>query len=42
MRVTPNFMSQVLFLSGDSVPNKHTEYFAELGLKYPLNEYRAS
>ena len=23
-------------------PNDHTTYFAELGLKYPLNEYRAS
>jgi alpha-glucosidase (family GH31 glycosyl hydrolase) len=25
-----------------STPNQHTTYFAELGLKYPLNEYRAS
>ncbi len=23
-------------------PNQHTAYFAELGLQYPLNEYRAS
>jgi len=23
-------------------PNQHTQYFAEVGLKYPLNEYRAS
>lgn len=26
----------------DSIPNDHTQYFAKLGLKYPLNEYRAS
>ncbi len=25
-----------------SSPNDHTTYFAEVGLKYPLNEYRAS
>ncbi len=25
-----------------STPNQHTTYFAELGLHYPLNEYRAS
>lgn len=25
-----------------SSPNDHTTYFAEIGLKYPLNEYRAS
>ncbi len=25
-----------------STPNQHTTYFAELGLQYPLNEYRAS
>ncbi|WP_439130881.1 glycoside hydrolase family 31 protein [Polaribacter sp.] len=25
-----------------SIPNDHTRYFAELGLNYPLNEYRAS
>jgi len=25
-----------------SIPNDHTTYFAEVGLKYPLNEYRAS
>lgn len=23
-------------------PNRHTQFFAEIGLKYPLNEYRAS
>lgn len=26
----------------ESLPNDHTQYFAELGLHYPLNEYRAS
>ncbi|PWD99492.1 glycoside hydrolase family 31 protein [Marinilabilia rubra] len=26
----------------ESSPNDHTRYFAELGLHYPLNEYRAS
>lgn len=25
-----------------SLPNDHTRYFAEIGLEYPLNEYRAS
>lgn len=25
-----------------STPNQHTKYFAELGLEYPLNEFRAS
>jgi alpha-glucosidase (family GH31 glycosyl hydrolase) len=24
------------------IPNDHTSYFAELGLRYPLNEYRAA
>ena len=26
----------------ESIPNDHTQYFAEFGLHYPLNEYRAS
>lgn len=26
----------------ESTPNQHTIYFAEIGLDYPLNEYRAS
>ncbi len=26
----------------DITPNDHTQFFAELGLRYPLNEYRAS
>lgn len=25
-----------------TLPNEHTEYFAKIGLDYPLNEYRAS
>jgi alpha-glucosidase (family GH31 glycosyl hydrolase) len=25
-----------------TIPNDHTTYFAEVGLRYPLNEYRAS
>ena len=36
------YESGIISFQGDSIPNKHTEYFAELGLKYPLNEYRAS
>ena len=26
----------------DITPNEHTQFFAEFGLNYPLNEYRAS
>ncbi len=26
----------------DAIPNDHTTWFAEIGLRYPLNEYRAS
>lgn len=26
----------------ESTPNRHTQYFAEVGLRYPYNEYRAS
>lgn len=26
----------------DGIPNEHSTYFAEIGLEYPLNEYRAS
>lgn len=33
---------KIISFGGDTVPNTHTEYFARLGLKYPLNEYRAS
>jgi alpha-glucosidase len=36
-----NYTNDVVsFKSG--TPNDHTSYFAELGLDYPLNEYRAS
>ncbi len=35
------FYGDVLSFS-PSTPNDHTTYFAEVGLKYPLNEYRAS
>jgi alpha-glucosidase len=31
-----------LISKNPSSPNDHTTYFAEVGLKYPLNEYRAS
>ena len=26
----------------ETTPNRHTQYFAEVGLRYPYNEYRAS
>jgi len=32
----------VISYNADAIPNDHTTYFAELGLHYPLNEYRAS
>lgn len=34
--------SEIISFKEDSIPNDHTQHFAELGLKYPLNEYRAS
>jgi len=34
--------SSVVSMNAEALPNTHTEYFAQLGLKYPLNEYRAS
>ena len=34
--------SGIISFKQDSIPNDHTQYFAKLGLKYPLNEYRAS
>ena len=34
--------SGIISYGGDIIPNTHTQYFAKLGLKYPLNEYRAS
>ena len=36
------YESGIISFEEDSIANKHTEYFAKLGLKYPLNEYRAS
>ncbi|NBB79563.1 MAG: glycoside hydrolase [Verrucomicrobia bacterium] len=32
----------IISYNEDSVPNDHSMYFGEMGLKYPLNEYRAS
>ena len=32
----------IISFQEDTIPNDHTQYFAKLGLKYPLNEYRAS
>ena len=32
----------VVSWKGDVSPNDHTQFFAEFGLNYPLNEYRAS
>lgn len=34
--------NNIISFVGDSMPNDHTMHFARLGLKYPLNEYRAS
>lgn len=28
--------------TGNLIPNNHTEFFAEIGLEFPLNEYRAT
>lgn len=36
------FYKNGLVSFNESSPNDHTRYFAELGLHYPLNEYRAS
>ncbi|MFC0539518.1 hypothetical protein ACFFKJ_26590 [Pelagicoccus mobilis] len=35
-------LTGIISYKEDSIPNAHTQYFAKLGLKYPLNEYRAS
>jgi len=32
----------VVSFKRDAIPNDHTTFFAEVGLRYPLNEYRAS
>ncbi|KJF45730.1 glycoside hydrolase family 31 protein [Draconibacterium sediminis] len=37
-----DFYTQALVSFKPSTPNDHTTYFAEFGLNYPLNEYRAS
>jgi len=36
------FYTEDIVSFNSSTPNEHTSYFAELGLQYPLNEYRAS
>lgn len=36
------YVDGVISFNPDATPNDHTTYFAELGLEYPLNEYRAS
>jgi len=37
-----DFYSGNILSRNPGTPNDHTRYFAELGLDYPLNEYRAS
>ncbi len=36
------YTNGIVSFNSDDIPNDHTTYFAELGLHYPLNEYRAS
>lgn len=36
------YKSGIISFKEDSIPNDHTELFCRIGLKYPLNEYRAS
>ena len=36
------YKSGIISFNESSIANDHTEYFGRLGLKYPLNEYRAS
>jgi alpha-glucosidase (family GH31 glycosyl hydrolase) len=36
------FYTKDVFSFSAKIPNDHTKYFAELGLQYPLNEYRAA
>ena len=33
---------KMLAFDTNAIPNEHTQYFAEFGLNYPLNEFRAS
>jgi len=37
-----NFYTEGVVSKVPTLPNDHTTFFAEVGLKYPLNEYRAS
>jgi len=37
----PFYLNNVVSMNA-KIPNDHTTFFAELGLNYPLNEYRAS
>jgi len=37
-----NFYTNGVVSYQPATPNEHTRYFAEIGLDYPLNEYRAS
>ncbi len=37
-----HFYTNDVFSFNAKIPNEHTRYFAELGLQYPLNEYRAA
>ena len=36
------FYRDNIFSFKEGIPNDHSTYFAEIGLEYPLNEYRAS
>ncbi len=36
------FYDDNLVSYNEGIPNDHTTYFAEIGMEYPLNEYRAS
>lgn len=36
------YTGNIVAFTPDLTPNDHTTYFAKLGLKFPLNEYRAS
>ena len=36
------YTDDIVSYASNTNPNDHTTYFAQLGLKYPLNEYRAS
>ena len=36
------YSNGVVSFNSEATPNEHSAYFAEIGLNYPLNEYRAS